>query len=263
MRLDPDVHRRLIRDFVNRGSVLEPAFTLFDGRSVPLPPGGGTASGGTLFVRLFVIAAAALMLAGCAETAAAGEATTPSGTTAAVGTTTASGTTASGTTAGGTTASGTTASGTTAAVSAPGRAFGGTDLAWIEVTLAMNEQAIPLLDAIPAHTRTPAVTDLATKVRAVTEAELPKLRTLHDQAGLPADNPHEGMPMPGMVTESELEAMTRLSGTAFDTAATNKLHEGLTQAINLARSEQSNGADPDTRALAGAILSAREPLLTS
>ncbi|MFI1990518.1 DUF305 domain-containing protein [Actinoplanes sp. NPDC020271] len=143
----------------------------------------------------------------------------------------------------------------------PPATFGGTDLAWIEITLAMNEQVIPLLDAIPAHTATPAVTDLATRVRTVTEAELIQLRALHDKAGLPSDNPHEGMPMPGMVTTSALTALTQLSGTAFDTAVTEKLHEGLDQAISLARSEQANGADPDTRALAGAAITAREPLV--
>jgi uncharacterized protein (DUF305 family) len=142
----------------------------------------------------------------------------------------------------------------------PQPSFGGTDLAWIEITLAMDEQILPLLDAIPAHTATPAVTDLATRVRAVTEAELPTLRDLHDRAGLPADNPHEGMPMPGMVTTSDLEAMTRLSGTAFDTAATERLHEGLDQAISLARSEQANGTDPDTRALATTVLATRTDL---
>jgi hypothetical protein len=131
----------------------------------------------------------------------------------------------------------------------PATTFGGTDRAWIEITLAMNEQVVPLLDAVPGHTDGAAARDLAARVRVWTEAELPELRALHALAGLPAENPHVGMPMPGMVTE--------LSGPAFDAAATGKLDEVVAQAITLARSERENGTDPRTRALAERMLAAR------
>ncbi|MFC4063390.1 DUF305 domain-containing protein [Actinoplanes subglobosus] len=135
--------------------------------------------------------------------------------------------------------------------------FGGTDRAWIEITLAMHEQVVPLLDVVPAHTGTAATRDLAARVRVFTEAELPELRALHELAGLPAENPHVGMPMPGMVTEPELAEMTALTGPAFDAAATAKIGEAVEQAITLARSEQQNGTDPRTRALAAEVLAAR------
>jgi hypothetical protein len=131
----------------------------------------------------------------------------------------------------------------------PATTFGGTDRAWIEITLAMNEQVVPLLDAVPGHTDGAAARDLAARVRVWTEAELPELRALHALAGLPAENPHVGMPMPGMVT--------KLSGPAFDAAATGKLDEVVAQAITLARSERENGTDPRTRALAERMLAAR------
>lgn len=139
----------------------------------------------------------------------------------------------------------------------PVSTFGGTDLAWIEIMLAMNEQVVPLLDAVPAHAGGAATRDLAATVRVFTEAELPELRDLHRLAGLPAENPHTGMPMPGMVTDTELAAMTALSGTAFDEAATVKIDEVVEQAITLALSEQKSGTDPRTVALAGEIVAAR------
>jgi hypothetical protein len=135
--------------------------------------------------------------------------------------------------------------------------FGGTDRAWIEITLAMNEQVVPLLDVVPGRADGAAARDLAARVRVWTEAELPELRALHALAGLPAENQHVGMPMPGMVTETELAAMTELSGPAFDDAATAELDEVVAQAITLARSEQENGTDPRTRALAARMLAAR------
>ncbi|BEL07327.1 DUF305 domain-containing protein [Actinoplanes sichuanensis] len=140
---------------------------------------------------------------------------------------------------------------------APASTFGGTDLAWIEIMLAMNEQVVPLLDAVPARAGGAATRELAATVRVFTEAELPELRELHRLAGLPAENQHEGMPMPGMVTDTDLAAMNALSGAAFDEAATGKLAEAVDQAITLARSEQEHGLDPRTRALAGEVLAAR------
>jgi uncharacterized protein (DUF305 family) len=139
----------------------------------------------------------------------------------------------------------------------PVSTFGGTDLAWIEIMLAMDEQIVPLLDAVPARADGAAARDLAATVRVFTGAELPELRALHRLAGLPAENPHVGMPMPGMVTGAELTAMTALSGPAFDAAATAKIEEAVEQAITLARSEQENGTDPRTLALAGTVLVAR------
>jgi uncharacterized protein (DUF305 family) len=140
---------------------------------------------------------------------------------------------------------------------APASTFGGTDLAWIEIMLAMNEQVVPLLDAVPARAGGAATRDLAATVRVFTEAELPELRALHDLAGLPAENQHVGMPMPGMVTGTDLATMTALSGPAFDEAASGKLTEAIEQAVTLARSEQEHGIDPRTRALAGEVLAAR------
>ena len=142
-------------------------------------------------------------------------------------------------------------------VPAPATTFGGTDRAWIEINLAMNEQVLPLLDVVPGHADGAAARDLAARVRVFTEAELPELRALHGLAGLPAENPHVGMPMPGMVTDTELATMTKLGGPDFDAAVIRKLDEVVTQAVALARSEQASGTDPRTRALAAKVLAAR------
>ncbi|WP_433795678.1 DUF305 domain-containing protein [Actinoplanes sp. CA-252034] len=139
----------------------------------------------------------------------------------------------------------------------PASTFGGTDRAWIEITLAMHEQVVPLLDAVPARAGAAATRDLAARVRVFTEAELPQLRALHTLAGLPPENPHLGMPMPGMVTGTDLTTLTALTGPDFDAAATAKIEETVEQAVMLARSEQENGTDPRTRALAAEVLAAR------
>src|SRR4051794_7115306 len=61
--------------------------------------------------------------------------------------------------------------------------FGMTDRAWIEITIAMDEQLRPLLALAPERTADPAVTSLVGKVLALTDTELSTLRGLHDRAG--------------------------------------------------------------------------------
>jgi len=142
-----------------------------------------------------------------------------------------------------------------------GPAFNGTDLAWIEVDIAMEEQILPLLTLVPTRGGDPAAAALAARVKTVTETELGTLRALHDEAGLPAQNQHEGMPMPGMVTPQDLAQTDTLAGAAFDKVADAKIHEYLEQGLELAHSEAQAGAEPRTLALASSITDNRRRLL--
>jgi hypothetical protein len=145
----------------------------------------------------------------------------------------------------------------------PNASFGGTDLAWIEITIAMDEQVLPLLQLVPSHSREPSVQALGVQVQAVTDAELDTLRSLHDQAGLPAANPHEGMPMPGVVTVDVVNRAAKLSGTKFDTLAVDQIRDYLEHGKDLAESEQKSGVEAQTRALALNVIRTRTEALSS
>jgi hypothetical protein len=147
--------------------------------------------------------------------------------------------------------------------SAAQAAFGGTDLAWIEINIAMDEQLMPLLELPPKHTADPATLALTVQVKAFTQAELSVLRQLHDAAGLPAENPHEGMPMPGMVTPDQVTEAAQLAGPAFDETVTKRIKEHLMQGQSLARSEGTSGVEQRTRELALQILRTREVALST
>jgi uncharacterized protein (DUF305 family) len=135
--------------------------------------------------------------------------------------------------------------------------FGGTDLAWVAINIAMDEQLIPLLDLVPTHSSNPAVKTLVTQIRAFHQDELGALRKLRDQAKLPTENPHEGMPMPGMVTPDQVTAAAATNGPTFDRLLLQRLSEDLTQGVSLAKSERKAGLEPQTLALAVRVLSNR------
>jgi uncharacterized protein (DUF305 family) len=145
----------------------------------------------------------------------------------------------------------------------PTAGFGGTDLAWIEITIAMDEQVEPLLALVPNRSRDARVQAAAQQVQAFTGAELTRLRALHDEAGLPSENPHEGMPMPGLVSAETVQKASALSGTAFDQLVREQIKDHLKQGQNLAESEEKAGTEQRTRALAADVIHTRTEALSS
>jgi uncharacterized protein (DUF305 family) len=141
--------------------------------------------------------------------------------------------------------------------------FGGTDRAWVEITIAMDEEVLPLLDLAATRGSTPRLRALAAEVMAFHQQELATLRELHGLAGLPADNPHKGMPMPGMVTAEQVTEAAGASGRRFDRLLVSRLRAHLDQGVRLAGSEETSGAEPRTRKLAARARAERERFRTA
>ncbi|WP_238013472.1 DUF305 domain-containing protein [Dactylosporangium sp. AC04546] len=135
--------------------------------------------------------------------------------------------------------------------------FGGTDLAWIELMIPMDEQLLPVLDLLIQRAADPGLARAAGELRAVYDAELPKLHALGRQAGIPAENPHKGHKMPGLVDADRLAAIGAASGTELDQKASECLREHLDQLASLAKSELQNGTSPAVKALAQSVADTR------
>lgn len=147
----------------------------------------------------------------------------------------------------------------TAAASAT--AFGGTDRAWIEINIAMNEELAPLLALADSRSQDPGLRAQAAAIAADNTAELRNLYQLHDAADLPAENPHKGMPMPGMVTPAQVAEAAASSGAAFDKLLTGHVTAHLEQGKQLATSEGTAGVEPQTKALAARMITVRDRYL--
>ncbi|MDW5330792.1 DUF305 domain-containing protein [Plantactinospora sp. KLBMP9567] len=135
----------------------------------------------------------------------------------------------------------------------PSGPFNGTDIAWLQLAVAMHERVLPLLDLVPERTTDPAVRRLATRIRETHRADLERCRRLLDRSGAPKTNPHEGHDMPGMVTAAQLTALGSASEAEFRRLFGQYLRAHLAQSVRVAGAEQRSGADPDTTSLAGAI----------
>ncbi|PYC63476.1 DUF305 domain-containing protein [Micromonospora arborensis] len=133
-------------------------------------------------------------------------------------------------------------------------AFSPTDIAWLQLTVAMAERVLPVLDLVPARTTDPAWRHLTGPVGATLRADLDQARRFLGDSGAPTTNPHEGHDMPGMVTAEELTALRSASGQPFLRLLAEHLRAHLTQSVRVASAERANGVHPATTALAAAVV---------
>ncbi|WP_328653706.1 DUF305 domain-containing protein [Micromonospora sp. NBC_00330] len=141
------------------------------------------------------------------------------------------------------------------ATTAPtGTAFNPTDIAWLQLTVAMTERLLPVLDLVPARTTDPAWRQTATRVATTRRADLDRARRLLADAAAPTTNPHEGHDMPGMATAQEMTALRAASGQPFHRLLAGHLRAHLAQSVRIASAEQQSGVQPATVALAADVV---------
>jgi uncharacterized protein (DUF305 family) len=128
-----------------------------------------------------------------------------------------------------------------------------TDLAWIQLQLAMDEQALHILKLAPGSGGRPALKRWAAEVAEGHRAELTALRELLTAAGVPDTNPHEGHDMPGMVNATELRALEAAEGHEFDRLLRSALRDQLTHAERMSREQRKAGSDPEVKHRAASI----------
>ncbi|MET7373416.1 DUF305 domain-containing protein [Micromonospora arida] len=142
----------------------------------------------------------------------------------------------------------------TTAPTPTGTAFNPTDIAWLQLTVAMTERLLPVLDLVSARTTDPAWRQTAAQVATARRADLDRARRLLADAAAPTTNPHEGHDMPGMVTAQEMTALRAASGRPFHRLLAGHLRAHLVQSVRIATAEQQSGVQPATVALASDVV---------
>jgi uncharacterized protein (DUF305 family) len=141
----------------------------------------------------------------------------------------------------------------------------GTDDAFIQLLIPMNEGALALIDQLdtrPTETD-PSLRTLFGEVRKAHQAELRDLRGLLAAGNVPELNIHEGHQMPGMVTEAGLAELRAAPDAEVPSRAAALLRAHLAQTVVLCRGEQTAGGSPELKALAGRIQQARTAELST
>jgi uncharacterized protein (DUF305 family) len=138
----------------------------------------------------------------------------------------------------------------------------GTDMAWAQLTVALNERALKTFSLVRERAADPGLVSLAADLAASHAQENTTLLALLRRIGAPVENPHTNHDMPGMATAAEIASMSAARGEAFDKLFVGSLRKHLSQGESLARSMLQAGRLPDALALATAIESARHQALS-
>ncbi|MFG1885943.1 DUF305 domain-containing protein [Micromonospora sp. NPDC049102] len=135
----------------------------------------------------------------------------------------------------------------------------GTDDAFIQLLLPMDDGVLALidhLDTLPSAAD-PALRAVLGDIRTAHRAELVELRRLLAAGNVPEQNIHEGHQMPGMVTDDRLAELRAAPEAEVPSRAVGLLRAHLEQTVVLCRGEQNAGGSPEVKALAGRIQTTR------
>lgn len=135
-----------------------------------------------------------------------------------------------------------------AATPVPAAAFNQTDVAWLELTVQMTENAVAALELAASHGAATAVTGPLLDGQ---QELLTRLHSVRTRAALPDVNIHSGHRLPGLITGADLVALRGAHGEDYSRRLLPLLGAHLAQLVVLSRGEQQSGAEPSARALAG------------
>ncbi|TDV52118.1 DUF305 domain-containing protein [Actinophytocola oryzae] len=125
--------------------------------------------------------------------------------------------------------------------------------AFVELTIATDDQALKLLDLGASRAASPGLRAFAGSLATDRRTELSELHAL--LGSTPYVNNHEGHDMPGMPTEAELIALP--AAPDFDTEFVRLTRAHLTESTTVAKSGADNVRDEPTKALATRMLQER------
>ncbi|WP_330250245.1 DUF305 domain-containing protein [Nocardia sp. NBC_00565] len=149
--------------------------------------------------------------------------------------------------------------------------FNDADVTFLQMMYPHHAQAVEMARLVPSRTQNEQLRALAGDVEQAQAPEMEQITTLLQSFGKPA--PSAGghnmeMPgmtttpstanMPGMMSNDQMNALAAASGADFDRQWMEMMIEHHTGAIAMANTELANGANPDARALATAIIAAQQ-----
>ena len=141
-------------------------------------------------------------------------------------------------------------------------AFNDADVSFASEMIPHHQQAVQMARMAGDQATTPEVKKIATAIKSAQDPEIKQMSGWLSSWGKPVPSPNHsghGMsePMPGMMSEEEMSELSKAKGSMFDRMWIQlmiKHHQG---AVAMAKTEQTNGKDPASIALAKKIETAQ------
>ncbi|GAB2643744.1 DUF305 domain-containing protein [Nocardia goodfellowii] len=162
-------------------------------------------------------------------------------------------------------ASSSASSSSAVATSSPGARtdFNDADVAFLQGMYPHHAQAVEMAELVPGRSQNPQLLALATAVEQAQAPEMQQMSTLLQSFGKPApsasgEHGGHGSTMPGMMSTEQMNALRAANGTAFDRQWLEMMIQHHQGAIAMAEPEIAHGVNPESVALARAVVSAQQ-----
>ncbi|MET8003410.1 DUF305 domain-containing protein [Nonomuraea glycinis] len=135
----------------------------------------------------------------------------------------------------------------------PSAAFNDADVMFAQMMIPHHEQAVEMADLAPTRASDPEIKDLATEIKAAQDPEIQIMKGWLVEWSEPAPEGGMGHDMPGIMSEQDMKKLGAAKGKEFDKLFAEQMiahHEG---AIEMARTELTNGSNLQAKELAKAI----------
>ncbi|MFG3441589.1 DUF305 domain-containing protein [Nonomuraea sp. NPDC047897] len=145
----------------------------------------------------------------------------------------------------------------------PAASFNDADVMFAQMMIPHHQQAVEMAELAATRAKDPEVKELAAKIKAAQDPEIKTMRGWLQEWGEPVptgtgDLRGMGHGMPGMMSAEDMKELADAKGATFDKHFTEMMiahHEG---AVEMARTEQAEGADPEAKDLAKTIESSQQ-----
>jgi uncharacterized protein (DUF305 family) len=141
--------------------------------------------------------------------------------------------------------------------------FNDADVNFLQLMYPHHAQAVEMARLVPSRSQNEQLRTLAANVEKAQAPEMEQISTLLQSFGkpLPTGAGHTmdmSGNMPGMMTDAQMNTLAAASGADFDRQWMAMMIDHHNGAIAMANTELANGANPDAKALATAIITAQQ-----
>jgi uncharacterized protein (DUF305 family) len=135
------------------------------------------------------------------------------------------------------------------------------DVTFAQDMVPHHEQALDMAKLVPSRSGNEKVRDLASRIEKAQDPEIARMNEWLQQWGATKQD-HEGHDMAGMMSQDDMARLEKSSGAEFDRLWLDmmiKHHEG---AVEMAKTELSQGEHEEARKLAQAIIDGQQQEIT-
>jgi uncharacterized protein (DUF305 family) len=134
--------------------------------------------------------------------------------------------------------------------------FNDADVMFLQMMYPHHAQAIEMAKLVPGRSQNQQVITLAQNIEKAQGPEMTQMTSLLQSFGKPAPTADSGhlAGMPGMMSAEQMNALTGLSGAAFDRMWLQMMIDHHTGAITMSNTELRDGTNPDAKKMAEAII---------